>query len=82
MAADCEEVIIETDAIQGQHLGPNATHDAFRLIPGPDIFVMIPRVLAVRIRQGATIYLAVRGQWQRLQIHKSRRNHVTRKLLL
>ncbi|GCB53371.1 hypothetical protein SNL152K_10728 [Streptomyces sp. NL15-2K] len=73
--AQLEEVVVDTDPLCTQHLGPDAGQPLLDRRARGD--VLLPRV-ELGHRQGAAVDLAVRRQRQRLQHHEHRRHHVLR----
>ena len=75
VAAQLEEVVVDADPLDAQHLGEQPAQHRLRGVRGarctrPDA--------ELRLRQRTPVELAVRRQRQPLQHHKRRRHHVVR----
>ena len=75
VTAELEEVVVDADPLDAQHLGKQRTQD--RLLRAARRAVLMRRG-KLRLRQRATVELAVRRQRQPLQHHERRRHHVVR----
>ena len=77
MSAALEEVVVDADPLDAQHLGKQRTQD--RLLRRPRRPMRMRRT-KLRLRQRPAVELAVRRQRQPLQHHQRRRHHVVRQL--
>ncbi|CAE6750224.1 hypothetical protein R69658_02679 [Paraburkholderia aspalathi] len=80
VAADGEEIVVDTDGIRAQHGAPDRQQFGFLLVAwrtsGKLAFTMPAGLL--RVGQGAPVDLAVQHQRQRRELHQHGRHHVGR----
>src|SRR6266850_2091145 len=82
MAAQVEEIVVDTDLLHLQHFGPNSSQGLLGLSSWPDKGVSGLQTLVGRSGQRFAIELAIRRQRKALHQHERRRNHVLRQLRL
>src|SRR5262245_18362894 len=80
MPSQLEEVVVDPDLLDSQHLRPESADDLFHSGPRPDI--MRACSVQLRLRQRPPIDLAVGSQRHCLQLHNGSRNHVVGQPLL
>ncbi len=76
VAAEREEVVVDTDPRLPQHLGPDRGDPFLGLGPGLDDHTRLVRLHLVERRQRLAIELSIRGQRQRRQRDVRGRDHV------
>ena len=76
IAAECEEIVIDTDTIDTQHITENLSDN---LLHRRGRSSKLPR-REDRIRQTSPIELAVGSEWQRIQHHERVGHHVSRQI--
>src|SRR5882724_9536019 len=76
MSTQVEEVIIQTDSLDSQHLGKETTQHLF--LRCARCTIDLPR-LVLRRRQCPSVQLSIRCQRHPLQLHDRRRDHVVGK---
>src|ERR1051325_5348134 len=81
MTADGEEVVLDADSVQAEHLGPNLGEDFFDLSAGRGVSVFKLVSSGWRWRQRPSVDLAVWRQRHLLKSDKKRRHHVVRQSL-
>ncbi len=82
MAAQLEEVVPGSHALQPQHLGEDGGHHLLDRIPGRQVIVARPGLgLDRQPRQGAAVHLAVGRQREGVQEDERRGHHVIRQPL-
>ena len=79
MSAEFEEVVVDADAFDAQHLRPDLRQRRLGLRARRHI---VGRRAAVRDRQGLAVHLAIRAQRQGLQHHDHARRHIVRQTTL
>ncbi|NIL77569.1 hypothetical protein RhoFasB10_03714 [Rhodococcus sp. B10] len=75
IAAEVEEVVVESDVVDTQHL---AEHLSDGDLGVGDRFATLSPAAQIRCGQRPAIELAGRGQWNGVEQHERRRNHVRR----
>ncbi|MOA20433.1 hypothetical protein D3C78_1408760 [compost metagenome] len=82
MAAKVEEMVVEADGLRRRpkHLRPQLGQHPLRIRHRSCIH-RSPVQLSVRRRQRPAIHLPVRRQWQLIQLHEVRWNHILRQKL-
>src|SRR5215813_12682964 len=74
MASQLEEVVVDPDLLDSQHLRPDSAHDLFHRRPRPNIELALS--VQLRLRQRPPIDLAVGSQRHCFQLHNDSRRHV------
>src|SRR5688572_3112731 len=73
MTTELEEVVVASDTIEAEELGPERRQDRFDL-PLRGLVGAPERRLAVRLRQSLAVELSARGQGQRVDLDERRRD--------
>ncbi len=79
MTAQFEEVVVATDLLDLEHLGPDSCQGDFHLAARRLVDALYPRA-RVRGRQGLAVRLAVGGQRQGLEMDKGGGQHIARQV--
>src|SRR5262245_4871886 len=82
MAAQFEEVIVDAYSLDPKDFGPDVGDDRLGARARGDKSIFRLGSRSFRRRQGVSIRLSVRREWQRLQQHAGRRDHIIRQPLL
>ncbi len=80
VAAQLKEVIVQADLRHVQHGAPDSRQGLLPLVARRDVLLAVG--FGVRLRQGAAVELAVRGQRHAVQHNQVRGHHVVRQLRL